>query len=295
MIKRPVNLDSLPRISCFTSLLLHLFNCFLIISSPTHRSHRLSHHLSLSLSHHPITHRLLIVHAISHVYHQLHHHDLSQHHYNQNIASPSTLHFIACNDLNSYPTTTTHSNLSCSIPLRVRFSSFTSPHRPLSISAPNQKCNDPVPYMQGCVPSRARFHSLTYDHRFQHARFCSLACKVLFLTMHGPVSTCHHPFLSMSSSVPTCNFQNLSTTSAILSRILPFTIPSRPHRSLHEISCNRRSVGCISSNRIHWEPTPDHHHMIRWSSLDYSNCFLLPSQHRDMSNLMSDFIIPLGS
>ena len=90
----------------------------------------------------------------------------------------------------------------------------------------------------------------------------SLACKVLFLTMQGPVPTCHHPFLRMSSSVPTCNFQNLRTTAPILSRIFPLTIPSRARRSLQEINCNRASLVCTSFNRRPSDPTPDHHHLF---------------------------------
>ena len=153
MIKHHTNLNSLPRIISFTSSLRHLFNSFLIIISHTHLSPRLSqlsyicqigrHNLSHFVCHlfrrdlSPISSLVALL-----LFH-LHHDHLEQHNYNQNIASLSTLHFVACYVLNS--STTTHSNLSSSIPLHVTFWSFTSHHPHLCISAPKPTCNDLVP------------------------------------------------------------------------------------------------------------------------------------------------------
>ena len=55
---------------------------------------------------------------------------------------------------------------------------------------------------------------MTWHHRFQRDTFCFLACKVLFLTLQGPVPSCHHPFLTIPSSEPACNVLNLRTSAS---------------------------------------------------------------------------------
>ena len=173
-IKHPTNLNSLNRIICFTSSLIHLFNCFLIIISPTHRSHRLSHHLALSLSHHPITHRLSFVPVFFLLYHHLHHQHLSQH---KNITS-------------------SHHH-----PL------FSSSHAMISTLTPRPP--PPIPTfhasffcMSRSVPSPLLIHTSAVQHQHQHASSRSLSCKVPFLVVSVPVPTCKVLFLVMQGSVP---------------------------------------------------------------------------------------------
>ena len=74
---------------------------------------------------------------------------------------------------------------------------------------------------------------------------------------------------NMSSSVPKHVIvrTNMQLSEPEHDSINPEQNPSihhsiRPHRSLNEISCNRASVGCISSNGIPCEPTPVHHHLF---------------------------------
>ena len=150
MIKQWANLTSAFRISCFTSSILHLFKCFLMIISPTHLSHRLSRHPSLTssctsflfISPPSLTSALICSGLVSlvssgvchlnrlyHFHHHLHHH-LSQHKNSKNIASPSPLLFIACYDLNSSTTT-------LSLP---PIPNFDAPFLRMSCSVPSPLC-----------------------------------------------------------------------------------------------------------------------------------------------------------
>ena len=156
----PANLNSVPRIYCFTLSLLHLFNCFLMIISPTHRSHRLSHHHSLFLSHDPITHRLSFVHAFYHLYHHLHEH-LSQ------------LKKI----------TSAHQHLLFSWS-HAMISTLTPPPPP---APPIPTFHVPFLCMSRSVPSPLLVHTSAFQHQNPPEMMRSLTCKVLFLSVPGSV------------------------------------------------------------------------------------------------------------
>ena len=173
MIKRPLNLARLHRIICFTSLLLHLFTCFLLIFSPTNRSHRQSHHLSLSLSHH-----------LSH------------------IDSHLSMRFLTCIIIciiiisrNTISTRTSHHH-----PL------FTSSHAMSSTLSPPQPpipaFHAPFPCMLSSLPSPLIIHTSKIQQQIQHATIRSLTCKVLFLSVQGSVPS--HVIIgsNMQGSVP---------------------------------------------------------------------------------------------
>ena len=147
--------------------LLHLITSpSLQLLSDHHFSHTLlassiTSLLLVSLSHHPITHRLSFVHAFSHLYHHLHYQHLSQH---KNITS-------------------SHHH-----PL------FSSSHAMISTLTPSPP---PIPTfhapflrMSRSVPSHVRFRSLSCQHPFQHVMIRSLTCQHPFLTMQGSVP-CH--------------------------------------------------------------------------------------------------------
>ena len=143
MIIHPINLNSLPRIICITSSLVHLFNWFLIMISPTSRSIRLSNHFAFSLSHHTITHRLSFVPVFYHLYHHLHHQHLSQ---QKNITSSHH-----------------HPHFSSS---HAMLSTLPGPAQP---PPPIQPFHDPYLCMSRTVPSPLLIQTSAFQHQNQPA------------------------------------------------------------------------------------------------------------------------------
>ena len=171
MIKHPDNHNSLHRIVCFISSLLHLFDCFRIIISRTSLRSSVTSLTSATTS------SLILSRILCH------------------MSMRSLTCIITCIII-SRNTITTRTSLDHPL-FTLSHAMISTLPQPSPPKPPISTFHDPFFSMPRSVPSPLLIHTSAFQHQNQHARFRSLASHDPFLDIQEPDSTCHGPFVSM--------------------------------------------------------------------------------------------------